>query len=499
MKMKKTISTNLEAIFSEEVLRDWVGEECLAQAKGRLHNVGNLRQVTERSVVASVLGGGDQVTFVEVGKDGEMISECTCSAGCDCVHAAMVALVWGNWIRQGNEVPVLDEKDERLHQLDGEKRAAQSPLYENAEAVKALSYLESLEPRGLFSILLEQMEMKPHFLQEMTMLASLQTMTNRTLISETKRQIRKASKYMGHSDTHPDYSLVSLCFRRLMGRGLFEALLDCGELLANGAAKLLRHYYMEDPKVEEQVMPCIALALQALSKSDLPDGEKLLWDYSIRRMGRKTLFQGLPSMWDTPEAYSKKAWSYVVDQWTPYSKRKGELPYQVEQEDFDAAHGYSGREDDIYAERIKNVDKTLTYVELATSLYKRGRFQDAEEVCRKGIRSFARRTYFSDYVKLYSLLEALYREAGNALMEAYFAIEVFLHTGTFEAYENVRNKADVIPEWPKVNQGLQAYLRSSRRPAILKKVFPDTGLPSFSAIFLLFPLEGVLSQIHETE
>jgi uncharacterized Zn finger protein len=294
-------------------LQSWAGGK--ATAKGiKYQEEGRVKEIkctSTGSLVALVEGTIEYFTEVHL-ENGKLSSICTCPVGYECKHAVAVVLEYLDRIEQGEDVPVIAEKDLLIaRSRPGYKGVGSFETYEAEESLRPLrEYLERLEKQELIEILTafaRKDGMLGRYLRDRQ---NLESENPDGVIGDIYSELNELwSEREGYdswsygNENLPDFSDVQVRLESLLDSGHTDELLDIGKELMDRYERIVE--YDEQGEIGTEISSCMDVVFRALSQSSLPAYEKMLYVLEIELKDNYNIFDG-HSFWK--EDYAQEEW-----------------------------------------------------------------------------------------------------------------------------------------------------------------------------------------------
>lgn len=285
----KSKSQPLSPLFSKltyDKLALWAGPENAERGKAEMEYVRRLRRMPDGGILASVAGIKEHVACMWFDKSGELLSECTCLEGTNCHHTVSILLRCGETLKAGEEIPLLEEGDERMRALDENiENEAVTKRKGRVRKGDVEGYLATLSKQELEVLVLDLLNQNPQAKQHLITQIDLNGSNNKELIRRISKEIQKleeTQKRRENADTKgraPDISKFEGLFKNLFERGFYEEVLDLGLALK----KVSRELYdtsgkSGDSAILTPLRKCCETIEKARRKTTKTEPERLLWD-----------------------------------------------------------------------------------------------------------------------------------------------------------------------------------------------------------------------------
>ncbi|MGN6544094.1 MAG: SWIM zinc finger family protein [Aureliella sp.] len=317
-------------------LESWVGSRSLSRGKA-YQKEGRVRELglcDDGSVLATVMGTERYVTRVAMeetkrNRSPRLSSQCSCPVAVDCKHAVAVVIDLIKLLLDGVPIPKTRADDPRWKVLSGERADAsdapqaaksgkRSPAKKQTKSrgARLRSFLESKSKEELVELLLRTCAGDSALRQQLTDEAALAGGLLDELLEAARSEMRgltaQEAWYSGWDDEGelPDYSGLRKRLQTLVERGYADAVVQLGrELMQRGTEQVGRSN--DEGETAGELIECMDIVADALSKSSLSDAEKLLTAYELTYDDEYNLSMPLSNLFR--RKWSKQVWSEVAD------------------------------------------------------------------------------------------------------------------------------------------------------------------------------------------
>jgi uncharacterized Zn finger protein len=484
-----------------EDLKEWAGSRVVARGKSYRRAVEDLRVTTDGRLLAWVQGGDRYATVVSLGKSGKLSSVCTCPYAIACKHAVAVALAYLDAVQAGRSVPAVDPDDERLERLargqylegpdedDSEdlppsvvslKRLAKCSPSESPE-VAARRYLESLSPSALLEFVQQLANDFPQVHQRIADRIELQSGDLKKLVTNTRREIERASaepgwtRHWSNSSHIPNYSRVRERLESLLQSGHADEVVTLGEeILRRGIQQI--EMSNDEGETGQEIATCMEIVFRALTSSSTTVAERLLWEVNARLLDDYCILDGIDGPWAAPSAFTSADWSAVADD---LARRLEAIPVAAAKGDAVDSHQsyrrqsimrwlldalkHAGRERETTAILTREAEITECYVELVDYLLANKQKDAAKVWACKGFE----RTIEKSPGIAWALEERLRNLAArekNLLLAAAFRAMEFFDRPDLDRYTALQQAASPLGLWELIRPTLLRWLETGTRP-----------------------------------
>ena len=271
-------------------------------------------------------------------------------------------------------------------------------------------------------------------------------------------------------DDAPDYDKVKEYFERLAKLGKVRELVKLCDLLIKRGTEQLK---ISDDEGEMicGMQECVEVVARTVYSSDMPDSEKLLWEYR-RETGDE--FNFLASGCDESLSYwSRKdipaaAWSKVADAILKECKAGGDDLTRVWSH-LSSALQNAGRGDEAVETAKKTAKTSEDYLRVVEVLHARGDVAEAMEWCRKGLSEGSQDCWQAERFK--GWLKRFAEERGDWLAVAAYETATFMSCPGLDGFRRLEEVCRKAGAWRKVRAILLDCLSSGEQP-LSKKDWP---------------------------
>jgi uncharacterized Zn finger protein len=308
-------------------LHDSLGGRTLAKGKSYRRRVSELVQEGGR-LLAWVTGRSRYATLVELTgrKKLQLQSVCSCPIGGGCKHAAAVAQVYLEALKEGNSVPAatqadprwaiaqgeaVDDADEIEAELDRDESSTRG-----AASEQLVKFLEAKSKDDLVAFALQLVEQMPQVSTAILEKLALEEGDAPKLIARARRMIDELtaepawSNHWTGEGSIPDYSHLRRLLESLLNAGQADALLELGKrLMTRGQAQVEQSH--DEGETAGEVIGCLNIIFKAVPLARLADVDKLLYVLDLELQDGFDLTQGAEVVWK--RRWPKSVWSEVAD------------------------------------------------------------------------------------------------------------------------------------------------------------------------------------------
>ena len=382
-------------------IQDWAGGK--ATAKGMKYQeeerVKEIKNTPEGSLIARVQGTTEYFTEVSL-ENGKLSSICTCPVGHDCKHGVAAVLEYLERIEQGEEVPVISDKDlliararigysgaETFGTFDAEESSLQN----------LRKYLEQLEKPELIEILVafaKKDSLLGVYLRDRQKLGSENSAEIiggiYSELDELWRETRDYDYWSYENENVPDFSDLQVRLESLLDSGHPDELLDIGKALMDKYDGIAE--YDEEGEIGTKVSNCMDVVFKALSQSSLPAHEKMLYALEIELKDNYNILDE-HTFWK--EDFSQEEWRLFAEslkfRLQEAEKTENALYYSSWEWDYIVdrlvdALGKAGLSEEIIPICELEAERSGSYVRLVRILLDSGDKEKAEEWIYRGIK-----------------------------------------------------------------------------------------------------------------
>lgn len=441
-----------------------MGAKVLARAKAIQCNVGDIAQKADGEVVASVFGGGDFVCSVGLGKGGELVSECTCEAGCDCEHAAALVLAVVERLKAGRVMALIKEGDARLLRLDGEGQEKQRAL--SSAEKKVVAWMETLDARERLILLVDLLQKHAGVMHDLKQKCTMNGSTDRELLSQTKAAIKNVKESCdwrrGRGEEKPNYAPVRDCIAQLLERELVDSLPGLAEFLYTETEKLYHKIPRHIDDIQGGASKVMKMLVEAIHEGPLAREKVILWEYSMLKREETLMFSygrysklmtASPLFWNHPKKVTPQVWSTVADALAAQLLATKEKYLYTEEELLEKACTNAERSNAFLDYKKKKASDSYDFRNVAGKMIKVGRLDEAEALSLRGVKKndTTRDSHLEHLVQI-----AMMR--GNVKMAASLAVERFIAEPSEEMYFDIQDVCKQAGYWEALRPTLLNFL-----------------------------------------
>lgn len=490
---KKTRVEGLEGLegllrLDKGALAEWLGEK--VDAKGRLmaETVAQMRRMPEGGVLATVGIREGVVTYVWTDREGNPASECSCTEGADCEHAAALVHAIQAVVQKGGTIEPVEETDQRMLKLDG-----------GAESRKGLVVdVDSMSRSEMARVLKRLLQDYPFFHEILAgygCVAETPSKRLRETISKELERARKALKRTqkgGRSFTDTaSYIDMANAFLELAKVGPEEEIRAAAMEIAAWVKEDLEDFYtLHIGRVINPLRKCMSMMMRVLKNSPKKGSDRLFWELQFRAACPLFMTEKILSLWDSPSTISAAEWSKVVDQVMPLLKKQKIPDHPIPRDRFYKALTYAKRTEEEIAVRKALAMTEEDYQMLEQRLSEAERWTEAEEACVAGLQKGMKR-YGQPSRELTSRLDALFEKRGAQMEKAALTAERVFYFCTLPYYNQLRKECLALGVWKPVREAVLAFLHTGSRERRADWPLPDLGL-QWKNPFYAFPVKDFL-------
>jgi len=239
----------------------------------------------------------------------------------------------------------------------------------------------------------------------------------------------------------------------------------------------------DEGETADEIAECMPIVFKALAKCSLSDVDKLerAVDFSLR--DEYGLCRGLDEFLN--RSFGKKSWSDLADRLLEQLKnldpdgREGAFFRNYRRDNLSdqaiRALENGGRSDEAISLCFEEAESTGSYERLVGKLRKAGRFADAEEWVRKGVKATRDKLPGIASSLKKSLLEMRQQKKDWPFVAALRA-EEFLEDPSLQTYGNLQRASEKIRVWQEVREACLKFLETGDHPVGNENwPLPDTG------------------------
>jgi uncharacterized Zn finger protein len=501
-------------------LMGWAGSTIVSRGENYQRNrqVQGLARTPRGGLVAWVRGTERYATRVEF-KGEEMVADCTCPYGGTCKHAVAVVLEYLNAAKKNTQVPTVSDQDERMMLLkeavdsedwdrDWQEEEIEEGKWDKNEdeeeerfeshrptrPKKAISpslsgFLQKQTKEQLATLLRDLVERFPDVREALQDQVDLSKGSIRNLASAIRKEVYELSSKPGWRNNWngegyiPDYSRVRERLKILLGSGHADEVVSLGkEILKAGKEQVEMSH--DEGETGEEISSCLDIVFQALTQSSLPPIEQMLWAVDASLEDEYDLCRGMELFWE--QKYDPSDWSLLADKLLerlnllPSRKREDKFSFSYRRDNISnwliQALENAGRKEEIIPLCEREAEITESYPRLVKCLMDAGRFQEAEEWIKKGIKATQQK--LPGIARgLRSAFREMREKEGDWLRVSSFRAEEFFQEPTLHTFQELEKAAKRAKVWPEVRAAALNYLETGKLPKGEPSwPLPETGL-----------------------
>jgi uncharacterized Zn finger protein len=482
-------------------LEEWAGPLILSRGAA-YHKRGVVQDlsIADGSPLAWVRGSRRYATTVSM-RRGKLDSDCTCPYGGTCKHAVAVVLDYLDRIKRKENVPVVDEDDERLLLFEKISSAGDEDDdcidfsdedYEDddGEVDDIDVYLAKKSKREMQEMLSGLLKANPGLKKELNLKPGPPKKRGCDALSRAvTKAILEASSEPGWSNNWraegftPDYGPVVEGFQRMLDEGYADDVVRLGDkLLDKGTEQVGLSDDEGDTAME--VSRAMAFVFTALALSKMPDADKLERAIDFGMRDEYDLCGGFDQF--MKRKFAKRAWSDVADRLL--ARLKAQLPSKADDalsRDYrrdrlastviDALER-AGRTDEALAVCFQEAEVTKSYERLVKKLRGLKRFDEAEVWIRKGVKETCQKLP-GIASALQKELVAIHQERRDWPFVAALCADSFFEDPGLQTYKELRSASEKAKVWQEVKPVCLAFLETGLSPRTKQGwPLPETGM-----------------------
>ena len=493
-----------------EDLNDWAGERIVGRGKSYQSRVKDLCMTSDGALVASVRGTELYSTRVEIDKNNELHSQCTCPYAIGCKHAVAMILVYLDAHKTKKNIPLAAPDDERLLDLAGENDDADdfedsddeeendddggigkqhTPSRKN-DRVRV--HLEALSKNELVDLVMKGENILPDLSRKLADSAHLKKGDTDKIAKAIRKEIKAISSepaWSNHWDGEnniPDYSPVKKRLEALLANNHADVVVELGVYLMECGIGQIEQSN-DEGETGMEIASCMEVVYKAVMQSSLTAPQRLLWEIDVHLQDNYSMLDHLKGPLDMGKA-SSADWSEVAD---ILSARLDKMPKKLADKENDFSSKYrreqimrcllralegANRKNEINEILERETAHTDCYVELVKKLVQDKQIEKAREWAYKGFTATLEKS-----PGIASQLEELLRdiaigEKNYLLATAYCAFEFFDRPGV-EKYSQLEGVATKAGVWAPVKEHIMSFLEKGERPKGSPWPLPILQLP----------------------
>lgn len=483
--MDKKLKAILERLDDSDLSR-WSDSRSISRGRGYVSRVHDIVAVENGGVTAKVDGTHEYLATIYLDNAGKVKMECSCPVGHGCKHCVALALRCRDALTEKKKLKTLARDNPYWRDLkyefgDGMGFFGKSePVYtDEADAFERIEAMDAKQLKELVYDLIKNVdEALPYLSRKFTM----ESASSEKIVQSVKETIKLATQnpynYWEHHGRHgyydddgwedtPDYSFVKESFEQLAKLGNVQELMKLCDYFAKRCSEQLEASDDEGYMLEE-MQGCVEVVARAVFGSDLPDSEKLLWEY------RRKINDGFPflandhdktlTFWERKDI-SKKEWSNVADEIVKDCKKRSAEhdhgPYGCWQY-LSTALNSAGRGDEAVDIAIATCDSPDGYRRVIEALYARNRVDEAAEWCRKALSDAKSDDWHFDAFR--DWLRRFAAERGDWRVAAAYDVARFIRHPVCEEFFSLEEPCRKAGVWEKARKILLQCLETGAQP-----------------------------------
>ena len=515
-----TILHKVLLALSLEDLRRWAGSKILNRGKSYQEQVYDLVRTEDGGLLASVSGTDEYATLVGVDEDGTL--NCSCSCPYDwgtCKHAVAVILTGLANVKDGAEIPLAGQDDERWGLFADDFVDDEDDEYDDCGqsldvevAVKPI--LQKKKKAELLAMLVDFARRFPEVRRDILETDQLQSGDIKKLICSLAAEIDEVTQEDAYYDhwrdegSLPDYDHIRQQLSALLTKGHADEVVKLGQQLWQQGCDQVGQSHDEGETAEE-VAACMTIVFEAVIDSSMSHVDQLLWFIDIFLEDEYSLSDdGLEYI--EAETYSKDHWQKVAlvlqNRLAKTAKPKGGDDYSGKYRRerimnwLIRAFERSGQGKLVLPLLEKEAHVVQCYGRLVDLLLEDGQVAKAREWCVKGYER-TRKSATGIASRLQDKLRELARQEQKPQLVAAYRAQDFFQRSGLENYLDLQKVTNEVGCWPEVRVAIMSYLNKGSRPDLAgkKKGWPLPApevVPERSGGYRPdFPIYGVLIDI----
>nr|WP_321465796.1 SWIM zinc finger family protein [uncultured Desulfobulbus sp.] len=501
-------------------LEQWADDRVVDRGRSYLKRVSGLRHTPEGELVAWVSGTEDYATMVRLDADGMHSWFCTCPySGGPCKHAVAVILLAARMVKEGRNIPELDEDDDLSLILfaDDEEQweedpdpdelpsQASPPLAKTPDS-KMQKLLAAKSKEELIELVMRLIKDDPRIAQSLREEEQLVRGQVDPLVRALRKEIHRLTNepawrnHWNQEESVPDYSHVERQFHALFDAQYYDHLLDLGdELWRMGTEQV--EASDDDGETASTIIDCLKIVLKAVPLSSLPRHRQLAWvmerllvdEFSLLEQGEEMIKESVftPEDWrEVASIFEARLAALESPKATDYSSsfRRGAVVDRLID-----IYQRAGLAENIVPLLEQEVEKCHCYQELVTHLLNSGDRDNARQWCILGFTKTLQESPGLAAGLQDRLLAMAEEEKRSDLVAAHRAQKFFRHP-SIDTYRELRKSCEKIKLWPEVRERVLLFLETGSRPDLPAKTGEAGDWPLVAAE-VSYPVEkkGVLS------
>ena len=502
--MNKNLESILES-FDDSDLSEWSDLRSISKGRGYVNRVHDIVAIKNGGVTAKVDGTHEYLATIYLNDVNKVEMECSCPVGGGCKHCVALALKCREMLSARKKIKALAEDNSYWRELKSEFGDDMEvfgddnvPMYEDEKgAIQRIAEMDFSELKALVSDLIKNVgEVLPYLSHKFVM----ENASAEQVVRNAREAIEDATQngynywehhrrgyYDDYGEEAPDYSNVQEYFERLAKLGKVKELMKLCNYFVKRCEEQLN---MSDDEGEMicGMQSCVEVVAHAVFDSDLPDSEKLLWEYR-RQTGDGYLF--LESGYDETLTcwkrtdISTKEWSRVAD----------EIVNDCKKSSNEQDHGLfrvwhylsialqnSGRGNEAVDIAIATCTSMEGYQRVVEALYAQNRIDEAMEWCRKALSNGKSGDWYLDKFK--DWLRRFAAERGDWRVAAAYDVAQFVRNPGCDGFFGLEESCRKAGVWKNVRKILLDCLATGEQPLTRKDwplPIPEHGEAQISA------------------
>ncbi|MBN1900626.1 SWIM zinc finger domain-containing protein [Candidatus Sumerlaeota bacterium] len=471
-------------------LEKWAGDTILKRGKSYIRQVHDLCITKDGNLLAWVEGTDTYATFVKLSGTKKLDSLCACPYDdSPCKHAVAVVLAYQEKGKNKEDIPFVDNDDERLPLLAGmtdafdEYADIKNWIKKEKNTDQSIrDYLKSMDKEKLEKWILDHVNDCASFRKSILDAMTLEKGDTEEIVRDTRREIRKLARmtpwwnHWKQEGEMPDYAPVEKRLEYLLKLNQADAAVSLGEDLVKYGLPQIESSD-DEGQTADQIASCMDIVFQAIPKSSLSPVEQLLWVIESLMKDQWGLFDDAEAILEKGE-YSIKDWSKVAD---TLLKRLEKIPIPVHDKNKDHVSFHERyRRDDLRKWAIYALEKaqrkgeilailereapiTLCYEDLVKRLIEVKEFEKAKQWALRGFNETIG-NYRGIAENMMEYLETLAGRKRDYARCAALRSLSFFNSANKERFLDVKKMAEKAGVWNETREYLLYYLEKGDLP-----------------------------------
>lgn len=495
-------------------LTSWAGAKILSRGKSYKRQVSDLRRTNDGGILAWVHGTKQYVTLVRRESSGTLSAVCSCPYDwTPCKHGVATVLAYLDNVKNKQDVPQASKSDRRLKLIAdlssqesadglleedgdddteedfhesvqgsaekytlplGSSRSARTRKSKQADVVR--QRIEGMSRDQLVEFVINLIKEYPEIGRKIEEEEALKAGHITKIVRSIRAEIEELTSepawanYWSGESSIPDYSRVRERLQSLLDSGHADEVVQLGKDLWRLGNEQVGSSD-DEGETGSQISECMAVGLQAVTKSSLSPRDQILWIIDTHLSDEYGLLDGSENY--LAKLKDKQAWSEVAD--SLLARLEG-MPAAQKKTDFSTGYRrkrimnwaiealqHCGRRKDIIPLLQREAPITQCYGTLVEHLLSATRRVEAKVVAVDGFRQTIDSAPGIAWDLEAKLLRIAEQDKDLPLVAAYRSLE-FFNRPSLDSYKPLRKAAEAAGHWTAVREASIRFLETGSRP-----------------------------------